>query len=720
MDRFDRLIRAAGYPDEAVRSRAARELGDAGDPRALEPLWALLSDPSAEVQLCAVQALVKLGRDVLDLACERIQSPIAQDREHAGRVLAAFGSVAVPRLLPLLDFEVSTQPALLWITEVLGEIGDVAAVEPFETLLGDWMAGPVVHRRIIMALGQLGAPAAEVLARALSHPDRGTRVQAVFALRDVADARFAEVLCTCLGSEDEVHSEAAGQAPAGSGSVSYVSGDVARDALIRLGPDAIGPLRTVLLSETLPFQARHRALQALDRIRLPECAAPLCEAFDASETAIALFATASVQALGPAALPALISSLEQCGEEAMPLAARLSLIEAALRALASAGLSKALDRASLTDRLCGTEARPGALIRILRHPNPEIREASVQIAGHLENPGATRLLCQALQDRHPPVRKAASERLSLIGDETAELPACRALEDPEEAVRIHAARTLGRLRLPGAVEALQPTREENPKVRLEIVRALVAIGTPEVVVPLCAALVEAVQSTPRRWERAADQGVTEAAKAYFVRPTPEVVLHLCELLADPSLRTGVLLALHCARPVLEEILSPLDEADTSRATACLIGVLQSDKTLVSNDYELGALLLGLLGDRESEEVLIWIARYQERAHAPSAAAIRALGRIGGFRGLRELCDVVFTPTLRDCLEDTLIETEHLGAIPALKECLKWHMSESPRAQAISKALRHIRETKGHLAAHPVVPSAPQRTRNLPWISRKPD
>ena len=698
MDPFTRLVRASQYPDAAVRARAARELGEAQASGTLDPLWQLLSDEYPEVREAALEALARLGDAALARACDTIRSPEPAPRDEAVQVLIRFGAAATPLVVPLLDFELSSQATLLAVAEVLGESGDPAAIGPLEALLDDWMAGPLVHRAMVRALGRIGVPAAESLARTLDHADAEVRVRALAAFLELGSPEFVAAICRRLGSEDQVPAELGSSGGLGT------AGDLARNSLIRLGSVATDALRELLLSENEAVQARHRAAQALEAIGDPESIAALCSAFGVAEPTLAWYAMTSVEGLGHAALPGLVASLTTA-EEKVPLAARLRLIEAGLASLPAD--TEFPDLASLSRQLSGTDWEPGALTQLLGHADPELQDAAVRIASRLANPDATWLLCRALEDPADPIRLAAIKLLSQVADAAAVSPACRALEDPLDEVRGYAAWTLARLRAPESVEALQPARQSSITVRTEVVHALRAIGTLNTVPVLCETLLDA------------NRGVATAAGRFFEKPSAAVVLLLCELLGDAARRPAARAALRIARPGFQEAFAVLPDRDLGPALLYLEGMLETDYSLPPEDYEAGATLLGFIGSRDCEELLVRLARTHERAGAPTKAAITALGRLGAFKGLGLLCEEMTRPTVRDHLEDTLIATDHLGAIPALKSCLRHHPTDTYRYILIDRALKHLKETKGHLAAHPVVPSLPQRVRNLPWTANKP-
>jgi HEAT repeat protein len=110
-----------------VRARAAARLYNTRDPRAIEPLIALLADEDVSVRKNAV---IALGQSTNELT-----------------------SLAVPHLIPLLDDSVT---GIQWLTaQALGLIGDDRAVEPLLRVLGenraDYLCGVCVR-----ALGHIG------------------------------------------------------------------------------------------------------------------------------------------------------------------------------------------------------------------------------------------------------------------------------------------------------------------------------------------------------------------------------------------------------------------------------------------------------------------------------------------------------------------------------------------------------------------------------------
>lgn len=155
------LIEALATPDPAAREVAIRTLGRSGDPRAVQPLIALLGDGHRST------------------------------REHTVRALGALGVVAVEPLIQALedpDWHVRTGAAV-----ALRIIGDERAIEPLIKVLGD--GNRFVRREAAKSLGRIGdARVVEPLISALQDRDSGVRGKAILALGRLGDIRARDPL----------------------------------------------------------------------------------------------------------------------------------------------------------------------------------------------------------------------------------------------------------------------------------------------------------------------------------------------------------------------------------------------------------------------------------------------------------------------------------------------------------------------------------------------
>ena len=135
------LINALGYQKDAtVRKDAAYSLGKIGDPSAVEPLCAALSDFDEHVRGFAARALKN--------------------------------------------------------------IHDPRAVGPLITALTG--PDPNLRRRASEALGKIGAPSVEPLIIALRNPDSDVRHRAAEALNEIADARALVPMIAALKDSDRL------------------------------------------------------------------------------------------------------------------------------------------------------------------------------------------------------------------------------------------------------------------------------------------------------------------------------------------------------------------------------------------------------------------------------------------------------------------------------------------------------------------------------------
>ncbi|MBW1980689.1 MAG: HEAT repeat domain-containing protein [Deltaproteobacteria bacterium] len=97
-----------------------------------------------------------------------------------------------------------------------------------------------------------------------------------------------------------------------------------------------------------------------------------------------------------------------------------------------------------------------SLMDALDDPDPLVRSQAAKALGEIGDPRAVEPLLAALNDQEPLIRRQAAEALGKIGDDRAVAPLLAVLQRKDEAahVRASAAETLGLLRNPIAVEPL--------------------------------------------------------------------------------------------------------------------------------------------------------------------------------------------------------------------------------------------------------------------------
>ena len=116
------------------------------------------------------------------------------------------------------------------------------------------------------------------------------------------------------------------------------------------------------------------------------------------------------------------------------------------------------------------------LVSILRDSDRAVREAAISALTAIGEPSVPALgLC--LSDPQLGVQEAASAVLALIADDRVLAPLIASLGNRDWIVRMHAAKALGRIKLPSSIEPLIPLLQDKVKaVREETTTALAAIG----------------------------------------------------------------------------------------------------------------------------------------------------------------------------------------------------------------------------------------------------
>ena len=184
---IDTLVNSLKDSTVAVRSTAARALGDTASPRAVQPLMALLKDESSTLRGDATVALGNLHEAATPTLISALSSDRPSVRKLAAQALGDSGSKdAVPALIKVVTTDLSG--ARGEAIEALGKIGDPAAVD---AILGAMTnASPGVMQKSISALLLLHDPRVEdALIKALGDRDGDSRQAAAAGLGDVGDER---------------------------------------------------------------------------------------------------------------------------------------------------------------------------------------------------------------------------------------------------------------------------------------------------------------------------------------------------------------------------------------------------------------------------------------------------------------------------------------------------------------------------------------------------
>jgi len=281
------------------------------------------------------------------------------------------------------------------------------------------------------------------------------------------------------------------------------------------------------------------------------------------------------------------------------------------------------------------------LIALLRDTDRAVREAAIGALKAIGEPSVPVLgLC--LSDPQALVQEAASTVLATIADERVLAPLIDALRNRDWIVRMHAAKALGRIRHPTAVEPLIPLLQDAVKaVREETSVALAAIG--DAAIPsLLAAL------THQEWLVR-----LHAVEALGKTKSPAAVEPLLSALFNDA-----------DTAVKEDAIRALGQIGDGRALEFLIHVMKEPGL-----RPLAVEALGLIGDRRAVPVLIKVLEGDDRPErsrivvgcgdkwdeemATRGAAVRALGQIGDEQAI---------PSLVKALQDTVTRPDAAAAL----------------------------------------------------------
>jgi bilin biosynthesis protein len=177
----DSLFEQLKHPNPHLRERAMWEIADARDENTIPRLMNVLGEEDVIYRRAAVKALGVIGVDAVSpLVASLLESDNVTVRGSAAKALA---QIAVNYSdIPFPD----------------------EGLQGLKTAMND--PNPVVHIASVMALGEIGSPAFEILVEALKTTDNpALQVAIVNAIASVGDKRGAEIL-EALTSDESVDS----------------------------------------------------------------------------------------------------------------------------------------------------------------------------------------------------------------------------------------------------------------------------------------------------------------------------------------------------------------------------------------------------------------------------------------------------------------------------------------------------------------------------------
>ena len=173
----DALFEQLKHPNPHLRDRAMFEIADSRDENTISRLVGILDEEDVTYRRAAVKALGVIGEDAVPSVAEALlHSDNVTVRGSAAKVLAQI-AINYPEL-PFPE----------------------AGLQGLKRAIDD--PNPVVNIASVMALGQMGSRAFEILVESLNTTDNvAVQVAIVNALASVGDRRCVEVLTTFANDE---------------------------------------------------------------------------------------------------------------------------------------------------------------------------------------------------------------------------------------------------------------------------------------------------------------------------------------------------------------------------------------------------------------------------------------------------------------------------------------------------------------------------------------
>ena len=547
---------------EAERMSDAPATDPAGD---ATPLIRAIGDPSWRVRREAVRGLVQYGGAEATAALLRTLQVEHRDLGTLNSALEVLSMSRVdvfPALAALMGY--SDVDLRIYVTQVIGDMGDARAAPALIQALKDPDANVQYHA--IEALGKLRALASvEPLMKMVVSEDFYLAFPAIDALMLMGDSQVAPRLAPLLKNELL-------RAP-----IAELLGKLGDDEMVfPLGalltePDAplmvITQALVMLRDRYEDLEIRYAAAIALGRIGDARAVMPLVKTLekDADLTIVAVGALAKFG--NRAAYDALLAMIGH------PQPAVRQAVISALNSLGHpqmpADIEILLDEDNPLVResavkIAGYFGFANCIVRLLKCASDSVeavRRAAVEHLPYLEVDEADHHLKKALRHDTPHVRATAARAMAHMDEKKARAPLGAALEDKDPWVRFFAVRSLCRHGYADFKEHLQTMAASDPanQVRIEALKALGCING-EAAVPFLSGFM-----------RDADSDIARAAiEALGEVGPPHAVPALLAALrtTDASLRISVVRALSKSRTrEAVDILQWLAASDNDEAVA---------------------------------------------------------------------------------------------------------------------------------------------------------
>ncbi|MCC7386438.1 MAG: HEAT repeat domain-containing protein [Deltaproteobacteria bacterium] len=586
-DRYLRDLRSA--PRWVDRAAAARALGQLAVVQAIPLLLESMRDPHEDgksVKLAAAQALGDLKvPEAIPLLVAELGTRDQWASPRVAEVLTEFGALAIPELLRALEDEANTN-LRVWAAQILGKLGDGAAVLPLITRLRD--RAEQVRISVAEALGRIRDRRAvnDLVQVSLRDPVPPVRAEAARALGLIGDEDAARSLVLLLSDPD------------------YWTRLRVVEAIELLRPTDVTVLDAALRDSSR--EVRMRAAVALERIGVLEQRAADLESDDRG---VVERAHRTLLEMGRAGLIESLLSLTE--HQSFRLRSRIAEV------LGEIGEPKAVQ----------------ALVPLLSDPVWPVRLRAVEAIGRLRPPNAVEILVKALADPEESVRGQAVLSIRAVGPpaDDSSLDRVVALFDTANAeVRASVVEAVGHLARP-AIDALlhRALVDPNDEVRLGAVKAITPRVSDEWITVLEGCLAAGSTELRVAAARALGQVGTPNALRGLVASIATPVRTLREVITDTLAKQGV------------GVISLLKEApqgiDTSLGIAWTLGktgdpaALEHLGEMVGRpEPELRAAVAGALGKiRHPRSAELLSALIRDRNERVRAAAVNALGAVGG-------------------------------------------------------------------------------------------